>query len=199
MPAHDRDDLDALDFYEPDHTHRDGDAGADALDFSGVDHDGGDESAVDALDEYVPAQPADESELDAIHAQAGASAPEEEDEGEAVQTFTVANPADTVSVSALIDGRTQRVELSAKVTSMTEHELAEEILVLADLARQKGLAGQHDYVLENEILAGTMRQMGLDRNEVLRDFMENGIGLPTPEQAEAAQAEVFATRYATDH
>lgn len=105
---------------------------------------------------------------------------------------------ETVSVSALMDGRTQRVELSPKVTSMSETELAEEILVIADLARQKGLAAQHSYLLGDDSLSETMREMGIDGNDVVRDFMENGIGLTTPEQAAAAQAEVFATRYSTD-
>ncbi|CDO85912.1 hypothetical protein AWC29_08020 [Mycobacterium triplex] len=48
------------------------------------------------------------------------------------------NPPKTVSVAALMDGRTQRVRLSSKVTSMTETELAAEIVVLADLAYKKG-------------------------------------------------------------
>lgn len=201
MPQPDHDDLSALDFDGPD-DHDHGGAESDALDFSGADADGEVESAGDALDAFVPAEPEDAgSELDAIDGQTDAAATEDEDEDEqdAVQVFTVANPLDTVAVSSLIDGRTERVELSAKVSSMTESELAEEILVLADLARQKGLAGQHTYLLDNEFLSGTVRDMGLDSTEVLRDFMENGIGLPTPEQADETQAEVFATRYATEH
>lgn len=199
MPQPDHDDLAALDFHGPD-DHDHGGAASDALDFSGAAADGEEESTGDALDAFVPAEPEDAgSELDAIDGQTDTAATEDEGEQDAVQLFTVSNPLDTVAVSSLIDGRTERVELSAKVSSMTESELAEEILVLADLARQKGLAGQHTYLLDNEFLSGTVRDMGLDSTEVLRDFMENGIGLPTPQQADETQAEVFATRYATEH
>jgi hypothetical protein len=113
----------------------------------------------------------------------------------------VTNPPETVSVSALIDGRTQRVRLSPKANSLTESELAEEIIVLAGLARKKGLAGQHTYLLENasqiEGLDG-LTELGVDSNQLLRDFMDAGMQLPTPEQADAAQAEVFAARYTPD-
>lgn len=171
---------------------------ADALDFSAPDDDG-DESPVDALHDYAPSEPEDsDTDLAAIDSQTDAAPDAAADEGESPEMFTVTNPPETVSVSALMDGRTQRVELSAKATNMTEAELAEEILVIADLARQKGLAAQHDYLLEDDSLSDTMREMGMDGSDVVRDFMENGIGLVTPEQAAAAQAEVFATRYATD-
>jgi hypothetical protein len=194
------DDLAALDFSsaaESNSGEHEG-ADADALDFSAPHHDD-DESPVEALADYAPAETEETgSELEAIDAQADSGEDDDGDEENGLQMFTVANPADTVAVSALIDGRAHRVELSPKVTSMAESELAAEILVLADLARQKGLAGQHTYLLENDILSQGIRDLGFDSNEVLRDFMENGIGLPTPEQAEAAQAEVFATRYAVD-
>jgi len=168
-----------------------------ALDFSVADDGSGEQSGADTLHEYAPAEPEDTgTELDAVHWQTEET--EEEDEHNALQLFTVTNPPETVSVSALIDGRTHQVELSPKVTSMSESELADEILVLADLARQKGLAGQHTYLLGNDLLLEGMRDWGFDGSAVLRDFMENGLGMPTPEQAEAAQAEVFATRYARD-
>ena len=103
--------------------------------------------------------------------------------------------------TSLIDGRTQRVRLSPKANSLTESELAEEIIVLAGLARKKGLAGQHTYLLENasqiEGLDG-LTELGVDSNQLLRDFMDAGMQLPTPEQADAAQAEVFAARYTPD-
>jgi hypothetical protein len=200
MPQHDdHDDLAALDFYGADESD-DAHAESDALDFSVADDEGDERSGVDALDEYVAAEPEDAgTELEAIDAVTEAAAEPEPDEEDNVQLFTVANPSETVAVSALIDGRTHRVDLSPKATSMSETELADEILVLADLARQKGLAGQHTYLLENATLSETMRDMGLDGSSVLRDFMENGMGLPTPEKAAEAQAEVFASRYATDH
>lgn len=201
MPQYDEhDDLAALDFSAHEPASDDDVADSDALDFS-VASDSVDESAADALDEYAPNEPDDtETELDSI-ASAASGTEEEESEEDGLQLFTVTNPPETVSVSALIDGRTQRVTLSPKVTSMTESELAEEILVLTDLARQKGLAGQHTYLLENASQAEGLQEvseLGIDGNELLRAFMEEGMQLSTPEQAEAAQAEVFATRYATD-
>jgi hypothetical protein len=202
MPQHlhddDHDDLAALDFYGADESGSDdGVADSDALDFYGADDRSGEESAFDALGEYAPDEPEETTnELEALDSVTEDT--EEEDEEDALQLFTVTNPPGTVSVSALIDGRTQRIDLSAKATSMSESELADEIIVLADLARQKGLAGQHTYLLENASFP-ELRDVGLDTGEILRDFMENGMKLSTPEQAEAAQAAVFATRYTADH
>ena len=201
MPQHDEhDNLAALDFSGADESYDDDVEESDALDFSSAaDDEDRHEAAFDALEEYAPTEADDtETELDAIDSQVGAVAEEGEDEGEQPQLFTVTNPPDTVSVSALIDGRTQRVDLSAKVSSMSESELAEEILVLADLARQKGLAGQHSYLLAEASDPESGEEMEPETARVLRDFMENGMKLTTPEQAAAAQAEVFATRYATD-
>jgi hypothetical protein len=201
MPQHDdHDDLAALDFYGTDEAGSEHHslAEADALDFSGADDQSGAESAEDALDVYAPAE-SDDTATELAALDQTEATDEEENEEDHVGLFTVTNPSDTVSVSALMDGRTYRVELSAKVTNMGESELADEILVLAGLARQKGLAGQHTFLLESDLLSEGMRDLGLGGNEVVRDFMENGIGLPTPAQAEAAQAEVFATRYTNDH
>ncbi|MBV8786726.1 MAG: DUF2694 domain-containing protein [Mycobacterium sp.] len=172
-------------------------AESDALDFSAAD-DGDEESGVDALYEYGAAEPEDaETELEAIHLATEAVQEEAEDE-DGLQFFTVTNPPETVSVTALMDGRTQRVELAPTATSLSEVELAEEILVLADLARQKGLAGQHTFLLESEAVSESMHQIGVEDNEILRGLIDNVMHLPTPEQADAAQAEVFATRYTTD-
>lgn len=199
MPQYnDHDDLAALDFSAVE-SGSDSIEESDALDFSVADEDGDEQSAVDALHEYAPSEPEDsDTDLDAIDSQTGPPEQEQEVDEDGGEFFTVTNPPETVSVSALMDGRTQRVELSPKVTSMTESELADEIRVIADLARQKGLAAQHSFLLGDASLSETMREMGIGDNDVVRDFMENGIGLTTPEQAAAAQAEVFATRYATD-
>ena len=204
MPQHDEhDDLAALDLSShqsasDDNGHED----ADALDFSGAD-ESDEESEVEALGSFAPTEPEETgTELEAIAAATEVGDDEEgADEEDGVQLFTVTNPPETVSVSALIDGRTQRVRLSPKANSLTESELAEEIIVLAGLARKKGLAGQHTYLLENasqiEGLDG-LTELGVDSNQLLRDFMDAGMQLPTPEQADAAQAEVFAARYTPD-
>jgi hypothetical protein len=182
------DDLAALDFYGTDESDEHGGAESDALDFSAA--DGGEESAVDALDAYAPAEPEDTgTELEAIDSQTEAA--EEEDEEDA-GLFTVTNPADTVSVSSFMGGEIHRVELSAKVKSMTESQLEDEILAVADLARQKGLAGQHTYLFD------TFKALGVDDSETVNELLEKGLDLPSPEKAEEAQAEVFAARYGAD-
>jgi hypothetical protein len=204
MPQHDEhDDLAALDFSShqsgsDDDSHEE----SDALDFSAAADDSGEESDVEALSEFAPpTEPEEaETELEALAAATEASE-DEEDEEDGVQQFTVTNPPGTVSVSALMDGRTQRVKLSPTVTKLTESELAEEITVLAGLARQKGLAGTHTYLLDNASEVNGLQELndlGLDGNGVFRDFVEIGMQLPTPEQADAAQAEVFAARYTAD-
>ncbi|WAC91710.1 hypothetical protein [Mycobacterium sp. Aquia_213] len=202
MSQHDEhDDLSALDFSsyqsgsdENGHEH------ADALDFSAA-ADSAEESDVQALDAYAPTEPEEvDTELDAIAATTEATE-DEDDEEEAGPQFTVTNPPETVSVSALIDGRTQRVTLSPTATNLTEAELADEIVVLAELARQKGLAGQRTYVMESAAENAGLQElndMGLDSTQLLRDFVDTGMRLPTEEQAETAQAEVFAARYTAD-
>ncbi|OBA77140.1 hypothetical protein A5641_19380 [Mycobacterium sp. 1554424.7] len=191
------DDLAALDFSGAHEAGSDdGDEASAALDFS-VAEDHSEESAVDALYEYAPSEPQESgTELEAIHS--AAQLPEADDAGDGPELFTVTNPPATVSVSALMDGRTQRVDLSPNVTSMTESEVAEEILVLADLARQKGLAGQHTHLLQSDELSEDSGLPGLGEGVDLREFMENFMQLPTPEQADAAQSQVFATRYAAE-
>jgi hypothetical protein len=202
MSQHDEhDDPSALDFSaHPSGSHHDDHDESGALDFSAADDSGDESDAVAALYDYAHSEPEQiDTELQAIAA--ATEAAEEEDEDDGVQLFTVTNPPETVSVSALIDGRTDRVKLSATATKLTEAELAEEIIVLAELARKKGLAGQHAYLTENASqIEGldALNELGIDSNQVLRDFMEAGMQLPTPEQADAAQTEVFAARYTPD-
>jgi hypothetical protein len=107
-------------------------------------------------------------------------------------TFTVTNPPGTVTVSAFVDGRVRNVDLSQKVTTMTETDLAEEIVVIAGLATQDARAAQYDHVLEG------MRQQGHD-DAATRDFLARDLDLPSPEDARAARAQVFTMRYAGDH
>lgn len=202
MSQHDEhDDLSALDFssYQSG-SDENGHEPVDALDFSAAE-DTGAESDAEALDAYAPTETEEvDTELEAIAATTEPS-DEEDDEEDGAQQFTVTNPPETVSVSALMDGRTHRVTLSPTATNLTESELADEIIVLSELARQKGLAGQRTYVMESAADNAGLQQlndMGLDSTQLLRDFVESGMRLPTEEQAETAQAEVFAARYTAD-
>lgn len=114
------------------------------------------------------------------------------DEEPAGPIFAVTNPPGTVTVSTFMDGRVRGVELSKEAASMTEIELADEIVVIARLATQDARAAQYEYVLDD------MRRQGQD-DAVTRDFLSRDLDLPSPEVAMAARAEVFAMRYAGDH
>jgi hypothetical protein len=158
-----------------------------ALDFSvGGDDDEG--SVLGVFDDYVPSDEAG----DTGGGLAAIDTSTEEDEELQSPSFTVTNPAGTVTVSAYLDGRVQRIELTAKVTTMTESHLAEEITIIADLARQKARSAQYAAISE------AMRELGQD-NATTRDFLARDLDLPSPEQAEAALAALFASRYAGDH
>lgn len=148
-------------------------------------------SPLDALDDYAPVQTDDaEGDLDALHALT------ERDEEPELELFTVTNPQGSVSVSTLMDGRIQHVELTDKATSMSEAQLADEIFVIADLARQKARASQYTFMVEN---IGELTDEDAEGSALLREFVGMTLNLPTPEEAAAAEAEVFATRYDVDY
>jgi len=139
-----------------------------------------DDDDLPALSFYGPDAESAASDLDAL-------------DGEVVATmFTVTNPPGTVTVSTFMDGSVQRIDLSQEVISMTEADLADEIVVIAGLATQDARAAQYVHVLDG------MRQQGHD-DVATRDFLSRDLDLPSPEDASAARARVFATRYAGDH
>jgi hypothetical protein len=161
-----------------------------ALDFSAPDVDS-DASVLDALGDYGVADEGDDGVgvLDALDP----TGPEAAEGDELpVPLFTVTNPPGTVTVSTFMDGRVNRIDLSPKATTMTETHLADEIVVIAKLATQDARSAQYSFMLEG------MRQQGHD-NVATRDFLSRDLDLPSPEQAEAARAQVFATRYASNH
>src|ERR1700704_3059321 len=91
-------------------------------------HDSDDERGdLAALDFSVAESESAESDLDAL-----GDYPDEpvEDDELPVPVFAVTNPPGTVTVTAFLDGRVKQVELSAKVTDMTETDLADEIVVI---------------------------------------------------------------------
>ncbi len=179
-------DMADLDFLVADH-HSDDDS-AD-LDFLVADHQSSQDSEFDAPEAYAPVEDPTDSEIDL-----DALCPPTQQETKELEPrlFTVTNPAGTVSVSALMGGAIREVELSEKVTDMTESELEDEILVLAELARLKAQSAQYTFMLEN------VPETHSEYSSQLRDFIEQHLDLPTPEQAAAAQAEVFAKRYTHD-
>lgn len=158
--------------HDPDHDDYDGLA---ALDFTYVDSNDEGRSADSDLDALVA--------YDAV----GESADELP-----VPLFAVTNPPGTVTVTTYLDGRVHQIDLSPKVTRMTEADLADEILVIAELAGQEARSAQHAFMLEG------MREYGHD-DITTRDFLTRDLNLPTPEQADMARAQVFSTRYGGDH
>lgn len=162
-----------------------------ALDFSAADGDEDEVSPVDLSPIHATAEPEDAATvLEAIDSVT--HAPEDDETKDVIPLFTVTNPPGTVSVSALGDGAIDRVALSAEVTRLTESQLAEEILVVAHLATQQGQAAQHEF------LYTTMRELGADDPDALRDMLEKGMELASPERAAETQAHVFGTRYKND-
>jgi len=161
------------------------------MDF-GTDDDRDAESGLADLDEYAPAEIADVVTVeDIIDSQTGDA--DEHDDDSPGPMFTVTNPPGTVSVSSLMDGSIQKIDLAPSVTTMTESQLAEEIRVIADLARRKGLAGQYTFMAT--MLYSEAHHNGAEVREVL----EQGLELPSPQQADEAQADVFASRYSERH
>lgn len=105
--------------------------------------------------------------------------------------YTVTNPPGTVSVTVYLNGRIQHVELTPDVARMTEQELAEEVRVIAELARQRARSELHAFLIEG------VRMMGHDP-AAMRDSLIRELDMPTPEQAAATAAHVFNTRYSCD-
>nr|WP_090277051.1 secretion protein EspD [Mycolicibacterium komanii]CRL70936.1 ESX-1 secretion-associated protein EspH [Mycolicibacterium komanii] len=141
-----------------------------ALDFSPP--DAPDESVLDVLDVYG------RGESDAA--------------GSPDSVVAVTNPPGTVTVSAFLDGRIGRIELSEKAGGLIESVLADEVVVVAGLAAQNAKSTQY-----TSMLAG-MREQGHD-DAATRDFLTRDLGLPSPEQARAERAHVFSTRYGGAH
>ncbi|MBB5163252.1 hypothetical protein HNP02_003200 [Mycobacterium sp. AZCC_0083] len=113
-------------------------------------------------------------------------------DGPSVPLFTVTNPPGTVTVTTFMDGRVNRIDLSPKANAMTETNLADEIVVIARLATQDARSAQYSFMLEG------MREQGHD-DYATHDFLTRDLDLPSPDQAQAARAQVFATRYASNH
>ena len=142
-------------------------------------------SVLDAFDVYVRAEDPDDSHdpWDAPLQAAGKG-----HDGVLTLLFTATNPSGSVSVTVLLDGHFVRADLSPTVTTMTESQLAEEVSIIAKLARQQARAAQHALVLE------FMRMLGHDR-VATRGFLERELDLPSPETVLAEKVRVFAVRY----
>ena len=153
-----------------------------ALDYSAVGDDEGETDLGLILSDYS-------HEDDLVSRPAAVSLELAAEDDTAMPTFTVTNPPGTVTVTTYMDGRVHQIDLAPHAVSLTESMLAEEIVVIAGLATQDARSAQYTFMLEG------MREQGHD-NVATRDFLNRDLDLPTPEQAQAARAELFANRYA---
>lgn len=157
--------------------------------------DDGDHDDLAALDFSVAGSEAGETDLGEILGDypADLGAPDRAvDVDGSAPLFTVTNPPGTVTVTTYMDGRVHRVDLSPQAAAMPETLLGEEIVVIAGLATQDARSAQYTLMLDG------MREQGND-DAATRDFLTRDLDLPTPEQAQAARAKLFTTRYAGEH
>jgi hypothetical protein len=172
-----------------------GDDSIEALQFGDeFSDDNRDLSAIDVLGTNTPVEPADTETQAAIRALSEDSVETEDtgDQGNSRELAMVTNPQQTVSVTAIMSGEIQKIELSPTVVRMmTASELADEILVIANLAVQQAQATQYAVMLDS------LHATGATDDEALGEILEKHMGLSSPKQAAGALAEVFATRYAS--
>ncbi|WP_083171165.1 hypothetical protein [Mycobacterium aquaticum] len=112
------------------------------------------------------------------------------DSDEMVETLlvTAVSPSGAVTATGLMDGRVIQVALSRQVTSLTEAELADEVVTTCALTSRQAEAAQH------YLLATWMRELGQDPAST-RSFLEHTIGLPTPETVISEKARMLADYY----
>lgn len=100
--------------------------------------------------------------------------------------FAASNSAQTVTVTALLNGMIDSVELSPRAgLDTTEGELAAEIVSVAEVAATKAMSAQYELVYE------VMQLQGQDRDSI-RGLVEGIMRLPTPEQAIAAESDFLS-------
>lgn len=104
--------------------------------------------------------------------------------------FTVSTPSGALAATARLGGRVERVEVK-DVSRLDESGLAEEIIGLASLARDRARAAQHEVTVE------LMGRRGQDRVNVSA-LLEHSVGLPTDEATSERLARAFSERYGSD-
>jgi hypothetical protein len=156
-------------------------------------HDECPDSEYSALDALL-ARSADQSDFDAAEVepyQDTTTQPQSHHQRIPTLLFTASNPQDTVSATTLLSGQVHSVELSPRVVTMSEDELAQEILAISSLACRQALAGAH--VLTGAVL----RRMGYDA-AATRSVLEREHHLPSPDTVRSERAALFAERYAEE-
>jgi hypothetical protein len=144
-------------------------------------------SVLDAFDYARPPSQYDDEPEDRTNGTDSHAADPDTDQPTAPLVFavSVSNPAGTINATATISGWLQRIELTPDVRSMTEYELARDIVATAQLASVKGQASQHTLVQD------MLTYQGLDHHAA-RDYIDQYMNLPAPDQAAAAEAQARA-------
>lgn len=109
-----------------------------------------------------------------------------------VLAVSVTNAAGTVTATATISGWLQRIELEPHVATMDEAQLAREIVATAGLASLKGRASQRTLVQD------MLTHQGAELHTA-RDYVDQYMNLPTPDQAAEAEAEANARYLRGEH
>ncbi|WP_166905361.1 hypothetical protein [Mycobacterium sp. DL440] len=152
----------------------------DALGFDDTQHSDDDHDGWSGLDAFT---------VDETHSGPTPDAPEPttpgHDDQEGPVTFGVTNPAGTITAQATISGAINRIELSSVTTSMTESDLARDIMATAKLANLQARA------IQRAMVQSLLMNQGMDQ-DVAAQFIDDIADLPTPAQSEAAQAEATA-------
>ncbi|MGV0781013.1 hypothetical protein [Mycolicibacterium sp. XJ775] len=173
--------LDALDFGTP--VFED-DSGLDALPdhHSGQDFDHGED--LDAATDYL-GQAFEEADVNGFGAEVDQAEPDEIEQVPVVQAI---NPPGTVTVSAYLNGSIAKVELAPKVATLTEAQLADEILFVAGVAAKRATA-----VLHGEAV-GMLVEQGMDFREA-QYFVETNMPYATPKQADDAERALITRHF----
>ncbi|MFV8172014.1 hypothetical protein [Mycolicibacterium peregrinum] len=152
--------------------------------------------SLDIFGDYVPIHDGDVEGLSALDGTVAHDAgvgnkpatTEDSDRGMPDMRFSASDPSQIVTVTTLLNGMIDRVELSPLAgREMTERELATEIVSVAEIAAVKAQSAQYELVYE------LMRLQGQDRDSI-RGVVEGMLHLPTPDQAIASEAEFTSQR-----
>ncbi len=112
-------------------------------------------------------------------------APPEGAESSGPLTFGVTNAAGTITAQATISGAIRQIELAPSMGSMTESDLARDIMATAHLANLQGR------VIQRGLVQSLLMQQGFEA-DVAEQFIDNMVDLPTPAQFEAAESAATA-------
>jgi hypothetical protein len=104
---------------------------------------------------------------------------------------TARSPNDSITATGFMDGRIFQVTFSTQVSTMSESELADEIVKVCTMASRQADAAHH------YLLATVMRELGQDPAGT-RSFLERSVGLPSPETVIDEKARMFAGYYSTN-